>query len=72
MKNYSTLLILILFTSTVVCQPNGELPAPTPQQLKWHEMEFYLFTHFGPNIFTDKEWGIGDEPENVFNPTRLD
>jgi alpha-L-fucosidase len=71
MKNF-TLLILILFTTIVVCQPHRSVPVPTPQQLKWHEMEFYLFTHFGPNTFTDKEWGIGDEPENVFNPTQLD
>lgn len=47
-------------------------PVPSPQQLVWHDMEFYLFMHFGPNTFTDKEWGQGDEPENVFNPAQLD
>ena len=35
-------------------------------------MEFYLFTHFGPNTFTDKEWGEGTEPEDIFNPSNLD
>jgi alpha-L-fucosidase len=35
-------------------------------------MEFYLFTHFGQNTFTDKEWGEGTEPEDIFNPTNLD
>jgi alpha-L-fucosidase len=45
---------------------------PTKQQLAWHETEFYLFAHFGPNTFTDKEWGEGTEPEDLFDPTKLD
>lgn len=51
-------------------QPYG--PLPTPRQLTWQEQEYYLFVHFGPNTFTDLEWGKGTEQEEVFNPTRLD
>jgi len=47
-------------------------PLPSKAQVVWHKMEFYLFMHFGPNTFTDKEWGEGTEPEDVFNPTNLD
>ena len=53
-------------------QPATADPVPTKAQLVWHNMEFYLFMHFGPNTFTDKEWGHGDEPEDVFNPAALD
>lgn len=47
-------------------------PRPSAAQWQWHQQEFYLFIHFGPNTFTGKEWGHGDEKEEIFNPSQLD
>lgn len=49
-----------------------ENPLPSKAQMQWSNMNFYLFIHFGPNTFTDLEWGKGTEPEDVFKPTQLD
>lgn len=35
-------------------------------------MEYYFFMHFGPNTFTNLEWGKGTENAEVFDPKELD
>jgi alpha-L-fucosidase len=45
---------------------------PAPRQWDWQQREFIAFIHFGMNTFTDREWGLGTEPESLFNPTNLD
>ncbi len=45
---------------------------PSARQLDWFDTEFYAFVHFTVNTYTDLEWGLGNEPESIFNPYDLD
>jgi alpha-L-fucosidase len=47
-------------------------PVPSENQMRWHEMEYYAFIHFGLNTYTDQSWGYGDEDIKHFNPVKLD
>ena len=47
-------------------------PVPTENQLRWQEMEMYAFIHYSLNTYTDEEWGFGNEPLELFNPSNLD
>lgn len=45
---------------------------PSDRQLRWFQTEMYAFIHFGMNTFTDREWGLGNENESLFNPAHID
>jgi alpha-L-fucosidase len=75
-----SLTIFFMSAAAGVCLSCGQAaspPAPygavpSADQLKWQQMEYYMFVHFGPNTFTNLEWGDGKEDPHVFNPTGLD
>ena len=66
------LISLLVLSSCESPPPIPESPIPTPQQIAWHEMEFYAFVHFNMNTFTNMEWGMGDEKPMQFDPSNLD
>ncbi len=72
-KLIQILAILSILSACSTNKPPDPIgPLPSERQTAWHEMGYYMFAHFTVNTFTDREWGLGDEAETVFNPTELD
>lgn len=70
---YIWIALILLFTGCgQIAPPTPYGVLPTDAQIEWQKMEYYMFIHFGPNTFTNVEWGDGKEDPNVFNPTALD
>lgn len=63
----------LTLTTQSVTYPDNEPapchPVPTPRQIKWQELEFYAFYHYGMNTYTNSEWGDGSEDVSRFAPT---
>ncbi len=72
MKLITALSLVFILTTARAQSPAPFGAIPSAAQLRWHAMEYYMFIHFGPNTFTNKEWGLGDEDPRSFNPTQLD
>ncbi|MBX2969455.1 MAG: alpha-L-fucosidase [Cyclobacteriaceae bacterium] len=72
MRYFSLVIVLLLLAncSNEKLSPFGA--TPSEGQVQWHELEYYMFIHFGPNTFTNVEWGEGNEDPKIFNPTQLD
>ncbi|MGZ3945552.1 MAG: alpha-L-fucosidase [Mucilaginibacter sp.] len=73
MKKIITTTVFCLLFSMAFSQfaPKPYGPLPTKGQLQWQETGMYCIIHFGPDTYTDKEWGYGEEDPKIFNPTQF-
>lgn len=65
-------LIILLITIHLALCTAWALPTPTPQTQHFLDLEVVAIVHYGLNTYADKEWGYGDTPAEIFNPTSLD
>ena len=71
MKQGSTIAIEATDTNEMILKKATHV-IPTPNQLEALKTEYMAFIHFGPNIFSKKEWGSGMENPEIFDLQNLD
>lgn len=71
-RTFLFIIISLFFPIHFLFSQSANLTKPSAQQLRWHEMQYYMFIHFGVNSFTNLEWGEGAENPKIFNPQNLD
>lgn len=67
---YAAALAILASCAEDAPAPYGAVPSAA--QVEWQKMETNMFVHFGPNTFSGREWGNGQESTDLFNPTALD
>ncbi len=77
MVNIAPLFIAMALTTPnstpVTARPPAPIgPLPSARQLHWQNLKIYAFCHFGPNTFSNREWGLGTESNDLFQPKHLD
>jgi alpha-L-fucosidase len=72
MKYLSLFLLLVASSALAQVAPKPYGPLPTQGQLNWQETGMYCLIHWGPDTYTDKEWGFGDEDPKLVNPANFD
>ena len=68
MKN----IIMTMALSALSIGAFADAPRPSEAQMKYFEADVIGIVHYGLNTYVDKEWGYGDTPTSVFQPTNLD
>jgi len=69
-KNQSTIKVEADDSSEAILEKAVRV-VPTPGQLQALQNEFIAFVHFGPNTFTQMEWGNGMEDPKIFDLKEL-
>ena len=68
-------LLIFSFLGAALCggaARGAPVPVPSAATLSALDKGVIAIVHFGPNTFTNREWGYGDTPAAVFNPAQLD
>lgn len=77
-ETFNVLLSLFFMAGMISCYHTSDIPpkpygaTPSPEQVAWQKMEYYMFIHFGPNTFSENKDTNGHQNLSSFNPVNVD